>query len=154
MEGARAQRTGRAHLRVPVDDMIFEIAKRPAGQISVRKAFFVSFCALQKVTRSARDWHRKTAMDGLQERQARATSQIDKTERQAKTKTKKKPANRGLSKSDFALPGYQPPLQQPNSNIYKKPDNANKNNPDNNNIGKLKFRGHHDHHTEPLLRCY
>ena len=33
MEGARAQRTGRAHLRVPVDDMIFEIAKRPAGQI-------------------------------------------------------------------------------------------------------------------------
>ena len=98
MEGARAQRTGRAHLRVPVDDMIFEIAKRPAGQISVRKAFFVSFCALQKVTRSARDWHRKTAMDGLQERQARATSQIDKTERQArstsqsnaKAKTKKK----------------------------------------------------------------
>ena len=55
----RAQRTGRAHLRVPVDEMIFatfyrQWAKRPAGQISGREAFFVSFCALQKVTRSTR----------------------------------------------------------------------------------------------------
>ena len=76
----RAQRTGRAHLRVPVDEMIFatfyrQWAKRPAGQISVREAFFVSFCALQKVTRRARDWLRNAAMDGLPKRQTRSASQ-------------------------------------------------------------------------------
>ena len=118
MEGARAQRTGRAHLRVPVDDMIFEIAKRPAGQISVRKAFFVSFCALQKVTRSARDWHRKTAMDGLQERQARATSQIDKTDRQDRTtrqndkpkqKPKKSPQTAGFPNQILPFQGTSHP---------------------------------------------
>ena len=105
MEGARAQRTGRAHLRVPVDDMIFEIAKRPAGQISVRKAFFVSFCALQKVTRSARDWHRKTAMDGLQERQARATRQNDKP----KQKPKKSPQTAGFPNQILPFQGTSHP---------------------------------------------
>ena len=44
----RAQRTGRAHLRVPVDDMIFEIAKRPAGQISCERRFSLVFAPFKK----------------------------------------------------------------------------------------------------------
>ena len=40
MEGARAQRTGRAHLRVPVDEMIFEIAERdPQGRLVAKGVF-------------------------------------------------------------------------------------------------------------------
>ena len=47
MDGA--QRTGRAHLRVPVDEMIFAVfyrlgAKRPAGQIKWRHGTFGYFC--------------------------------------------------------------------------------------------------------------
>ena len=48
MDGARAQRTGRAHLRVPVDEMIFEIAKRPAGQISCERRFSLVFAPFKK----------------------------------------------------------------------------------------------------------
>ena len=49
----RAQRTGRAHLRGPVDEMIFAIlhrlgAQRPAGQINRRTALLVTFAAVGK----------------------------------------------------------------------------------------------------------
>ena len=44
----RAQRIGRAHLRVPVDEMIFEIAKRPAGQISCERRFSLVFAPFKK----------------------------------------------------------------------------------------------------------
>ena len=75
MEGARAQRTGRAHLRVPVDEMIFEIAAGdPQGRLVGERRFSLVFAPFQKVTRRARDWLRKTAMDGLPERQARTAS--------------------------------------------------------------------------------
>ena len=47
MDGARAQRTGRAHLRVPVDEMIFEIAGRdPQGRFSGDTALLVTFAAV------------------------------------------------------------------------------------------------------------
>ena len=40
MDGARAQRTGRAHLRVPVDEMIFEIgAANPQGRLVAKGVF-------------------------------------------------------------------------------------------------------------------
>ena len=76
MDGARAQRTGRAHLRVPVDEMIFEIAKRPTGQIQWRHGTFGYFCCcLGKVTRRARDWLRKTAWMPSQNDQSQSIQQ-------------------------------------------------------------------------------
>ena len=49
----RAQRTGRAHLRGPVDEMIFAIlhrlgAQRPAGQISGERRFSLVFAPFKK----------------------------------------------------------------------------------------------------------
>jgi len=46
---------------------------------------------LAKVTRSARDWHRNTAMDGLPEKQVSTTKQKSKQEQQTRTikKTRK-----------------------------------------------------------------
>ena len=60
----RAQRTGRAHLRVPVDEMIFEIgAANPQGRLVGERRFSLVFAPFQKVTRSARDWQSKNGMD-------------------------------------------------------------------------------------------
>ncbi len=59
----RAQRPGRAHLRVPVDEMIFEIAKRPAGQISLRTAFLVTFVAVDKSDSYSQGLASKNGMD-------------------------------------------------------------------------------------------
>ena len=64
MDGARAQRTGRAHLRVPVDEMIFEIgAANPQGRFSRRTAFFVSFCAVSKSDSLCQGLASKNGMD-------------------------------------------------------------------------------------------
>jgi len=65
----RAQRTGRAHLRVPVDEMIFSISYRLGAQPTRRadlvceRRFSLVFAPFQKVTRCARDWHRKNRLD-------------------------------------------------------------------------------------------
>ena len=67
MDGARAQRTGRAHLRVPVDEMIFAsfyqlwAAGDPQGRLVGERRFSLVFAPFQKVTRRARDWLRNTA---------------------------------------------------------------------------------------------
>ena len=69
MDGARAQRTGRAHLRVPVDEMIFALLYRQGAQptrradLAATRHFWLLLLLLAKVTRRARDWHRKNRMD-------------------------------------------------------------------------------------------
>ena len=69
MDGARAQRTGRAHLRVPVDEMIFAsfyqlwAAGDPQGRLVGERRFSLVFAPFQKVTRRARDWLRKNRLD-------------------------------------------------------------------------------------------
>ena len=65
----RAQRTGRAHLRVPVDEMIFAVFYRLGPQATRRadlvatRHFWLLLLLLAKVTRSARDWLRRNRLD-------------------------------------------------------------------------------------------
>ena len=83
MDGAKSASAHGCALARPLAEVILPYfyklgAQRPEGLSSGAGRFSLVFAPFQKVTRSAGDWLRNTAMDGLPEQQASATSQSTK----------------------------------------------------------------------------
>ena len=63
MDGAKSAVAHGCALARPPLEVILKIAKRPAGLSRSARHFWLLLLLLAKVTRSARDWHRKNRLD-------------------------------------------------------------------------------------------